>query len=137
MRTVTYRVFCSPTPLPGNVILLTADEGVREAAKRHNLPSDMWKNLDKRLFNALKVLPSAAAKVGVCPSIYDQSAFTWGRAERSERAVDSCAAQIVHARLHGEAGRQDDAPHPLREARAEHLPRYEIPRRESGLLSAA
>lgn len=43
----------------GNVILLTADEGVREAAKRHNLPSDMWKNLDKRLFNALKRDPSA------------------------------------------------------------------------------
>jgi hypothetical protein len=74
---VTYRVvaffFCpSPTLLPGNVILLTADEGVREAAKRHNLPSDMWKNLDKRLFNALKVVPSAAANVGVCPSFNDR-----------------------------------------------------------------
>lgn len=43
----------------GNVILLTADEGVREAAKRHNLPADLWKNLDRRLFTVLKVpLPS-------------------------------------------------------------------------------
>jgi len=84
--------------LIGNVILLTADEGVREAAKRHNLPAELWKDLDSQLFHALNVhipcLRLFVSLFSIPPTIHK---------ERSKCALDCLSDQGMHAWMHGEA----------------------------------
>ncbi len=50
----------------GNVILITSDEGLRETAKRHGLPSELWKNLENNLSSHHSSLPWTASLLKSC-----------------------------------------------------------------------